>query len=111
MDITQNLPFFASLYRVGDPEYTKIGMWALYLTIVLLCSLVYKLGFAKKLPLGKTIIVYVILAFGCTFLTFLALFLPLAEVLVIATLFLAIYKYRLHREMKKDVEMNEGGIR
>lgn len=104
MDITNSLPFFARLYRIGDPEYSQIGVWALYLTIVVLCGIVYKLGFAKKLSLGKSIVVYAIMALGCSFLTFLALFLPLAEVLVVAAVFLGLYKYRLHKEMKNEVK-------
>lgn len=103
VDITSNLPFFAELYRVGDPEYTQIGMWALYLTIVLLSGLVFKLGFARKLTWGKTIIVYAIMAFSCSFLTFLALFLPVTEVLAVAAIFLAIYKYRLHKDTKQGL--------
>ena len=104
VDITSNLPFFAELYRVGDPAYTKIGMWALYLTIVLLSGLVFKLGFARKLSWGKTIVVYGIMAFSCSFLTFLALFLPVTEVLAVAAVFLALYKYRLHKEMRREIE-------
>ncbi|WP_139891311.1 YlaH-like family protein [Bacillus sp. D386] len=103
MDITNNLPFFADLYRIGDPQYSQIGVWALYLTIIVLCGIVYKLGFARKLSLGKSIVVYAIMAFGCSFLTFLALFLPVAEVLVVAAAFLGIYKYRLRKEMKNEV--------
>ena len=105
MDITNNLPFFAELFRIGDPKYSQIGVWALYLTIVLLCGIVYKLGFARKLSLGKSIVVYAIMAFGCSFLTFLALFLPLAEVLLVAVVFLGIYKFRLRKEMKKEANM------
>ena len=105
MDITNNLPFFAELFRIGDPRYSQIGVWALYLTIVVLCGIVYKLGFDRKLSLGKTIVVYAIMALGCSFLTFLALFLPLAEVLAVAVVFLGIYKYRLRKETKNEVNV------
>ncbi|MBA9025009.1 MULTISPECIES: YlaH-like family protein [Bacillaceae] len=94
MDIQERLSFFASLYRVD--ENPEAGMWYLYLTIFALCVVVYQLGFAKKLPLLKNVVIYAIMALGCTVLSFLAVFLPMGEALVIAAFVLGIYKYRLH---------------
>ncbi|TYR80327.1 hypothetical protein FZC66_12230 [Priestia megaterium] len=99
MDVQEHLSFFAALFRVDqNPE---VGMWLLYLTILALSIIVYKLGFAKKLPLLKSIIIYTFLAFGCTILTFLGIFLPVAEGLVVAALVLIIYKIRLHQSKKE----------
>src|SRR4051812_11050886 len=95
MDITERLSFFAALYRVD--ENSDLGMWLLYITILLLSILVFKLGFAPKLPLLKSIIIYLFLIFGCAFLSFLGIFLPIAEGLVVAALILIIYKIRLYR--------------
>ncbi|MBD1371287.1 hypothetical protein IC620_02830 [Hazenella sp. IB182357] len=39
-----------------------------YLIIVILASIVYKLAFARKLPLLKSIMVYIFLAIGCVIL-------------------------------------------
>lgn len=102
MDVTDKLSFFPSLYRVA--EYPKVGMWMLYLTILLLSILVYKLGFAKKLPILKSLVIYLFLGFGCTVLTFLGIFLPVAEGLVVAALILIIYKIRLYQSKKQEVE-------
>ena len=99
MDITERLSFFPSLYNVI--EYPKVGMWLLYITILLLSILVYKLGFAKKLPILKSVVIYLFLAFGCTVLTFLGIFLPVAEGLVVAALILIIYKVRLYQSKKE----------
>ncbi|MBS4193848.1 YlaH-like family protein [Lederbergia citri] len=74
--------------------------WLLWLTITGLAILVYKLGFAKKLPLMKSAIIYLFLIVGCLFLTFLAIFLPITEGLMVAALILIIYKIRLNREKK-----------
>ena len=101
MDITERLSFFAALYKVN--ENSDIGMWLLYLTILFLCILVFKLGFSQKLPLLKSVIIYLFLVFGCSFLTFLGIFLPIAEGLVVASLILIIYKIRLYRYKKHDV--------
>jgi hypothetical protein len=95
MDVAERLSFFASLYQVNTQP--KVGMWLLYFTVLVLSIIVYRLGFAKKLPLLKNVIIYALLALGCTILTFFAVFLPVAEGLVIAALVLIIYKVRLHQ--------------
>ncbi|WP_338469956.1 YlaH-like family protein [Niallia sp. XMNu-256] len=95
LDVTERLSFFAALYKVD--VNSDLGMWLLYITILLLCILVYKLGFSQKLPLLKSILIYVFLILGCTFLSFLGIFLPITEGLVVAALILIIYKIRLHR--------------
>ncbi|KOP81934.1 hypothetical protein AMS60_05205 [Bacillus sp. FJAT-21945] len=99
-DVNESLSFFAALFKVQ--ENSEVGMWLLYLTIVVLCIIVFKLGFAKKLPIAKSIIIYLFLILGCTILTFFAVFLPIAEGLVIAALILIIYKIRLHQTKKLE---------
>ncbi|MBD8068442.1 YlaH-like family protein [Bacillus sp. PS06] len=101
MDISEHLSFFASLYKVD--ENSTLNMWFLYLTIFGLSILVYKLGFAQKLPILKSVIIYLFLGFGCTLLTFLAIFLPITEGLVVAALILIIYKIRLYQSKKQSV--------
>ncbi|TDL35178.1 hypothetical protein E2R51_05520 [Jeotgalibacillus sp. S-D1] len=99
VNVEDRLSFFPALYRVDiNPE---MGMWLLYITIIALAILVYKLGFAKRLPLLKSAVIYTFLIAGCTVLTFLAIFLPITEGLIIAALILVIYKIRLRREQAK----------
>ncbi len=101
----ERLSFFASLYQVHDnPER---GMWLLYITVFILSAIVYRLGFAKQLPLLKNIIIYVLLALGCTILTFFAVFLPIAEGLVIAAIVLIIYKIRLRQSQQQKMNAGE----
>ncbi|WHZ04706.1 YlaH-like family protein [Neobacillus sp. YX16] len=104
MNVADRLSFFSALYKVT--EQPKLGMWLLYFTIVALSILVYKLGFAQKqkLPLIKSILIYIFLAAGCTILTALGIFLPITEGLVVAALILIIYKIRLHQSKKQQVE-------
>ncbi|PLR79216.1 hypothetical protein CU633_01540 [Bacillus sp. V3-13] len=106
MDVTERLSFFAALYKVG--ENPESGMWMLYITIIALAIIVYKLGFAKKLPLTKSIIIYIFLVLGCTILTFLGVFLPVAEGLVVAAIILIIYKIRLHQQKKQEAMQIDG---
>lgn len=103
MNISERLSFFAALYKVN--EQPQVGMWLLYLTIVVLAIIVYKLGFARKLPLIQTIIIYIFLILGCSILTFFGIFLPIAEGLLVAALILAIYKIRLSQSKKQQAEM------
>ncbi|WP_141431324.1 YlaH-like family protein [Bacillus sp. 03113] len=100
MDVNDRLSFFASLYEVH--EHPLLGMWLLYFTIILLCIIVFKLGFARKLPVIKSAVIYVFLILGCTVLTFFGVFLPIAEGLVVAAIILIIYKIRLHAERKRN---------
>lgn len=72
MNVLERLSFFASLYDVHD--HPERGMWLLYITVLLLAALVYRLGFARRLPLLKNVIIYGLLALGCTILTFLLFF-------------------------------------
>lgn len=100
MNVTDRLTFFSSLYRVDqNPE---VGMWLLYVTIVVLAIIVYQLGFAKKLSFGKSFVVYLFLVLGSSILTFFGAFLPIAEGLVAAAIILIIYKLRLHRQQQKQ---------
>ncbi|WP_440620220.1 YlaH-like family protein [Bacillus subtilis] len=97
-DVSERLSFFAALYQVDRQPVA--GMWLLYGTIFVLAVIVFKLGFAKRLPVLKSAVVYVFLALGCTVLTFLGVFLPVAEGLVVAALILIIYKIRLYQSKK-----------
>ncbi|MEF7561967.1 YlaH-like family protein [Bacillus infantis] len=101
--IAERLSFFAALYKVD--ENPELGMWMLYITIILLSVVVFKLGFAKKLPLAKSAVIYLFLILGCTVLTFLGVFLPIGEGLVVAALILIIYKIRLHQQKKQEAGM------
>ncbi|TLS37680.1 YlaH-like family protein [Pseudalkalibacillus caeni] len=94
-----DLSTFAQL--VGIYENPTMGFLLLYLIIVALSVVVYKLGFARKLPVLKSAVIYIVLAIGCLPLTFFGIGLPVAEGLLAAAVVLIIYKVRLHQS-KKD---------
>lgn len=92
---------FSSIDAAGKVDYTVPG----YITFVLvfvLSALVYKLGFAKKLSFKQNVVIYIFLFVGCVVLTFLALFLPMIEGLIVAALILILYKTRLWREKREE---------
>ncbi|WP_042341545.1 YlaH-like family protein [Bacillus timonensis] len=92
-------PIAKTIYSSTTPS---VGANILYGVILILTIIVFRLGFAKKLPLLKNIVIYLFLALGCTILTFLGAFLPIAEGLLIAALLLSIYKIRLHQTKKSE---------
>ncbi|WP_338782218.1 YlaH-like family protein [Metabacillus sp. FJAT-52054] len=92
-------PVAKFIYTTMDPVG---GGQAMFTVILLLSILVFKLGFSKKLPPLKAALIYFFLFLGCSFLTFFAIFLPIAEGLVIAALILIIYKIRLNRHKKME---------
>jgi hypothetical protein len=96
--LEERLSFFAALYRVN--ENPDLGMWLLYGTIVLLCIIAYKLGFSYKLPLIKSVLIYAFLIVGCTILSFLGVFLPVAEGLIVICVVLLVYRIRRKTEKK-----------
>lgn len=77
-----------------DGEMSFGAFMILYLVILILSAIVYNLGFARKLPILKTIIVYIFLAIGAFPLAFLGIALPFVEALLIATVILGIIRWR-----------------
>jgi len=103
--IENNLSFFAELLNII--ENPKTGMWILYGIIVVLTIIAYKLGFSRKLPILKSMIVYMFLIFGCTILTFFATMMPIVEGLIVINLVLIIYRVRRFLEGKREVKTEQ----
>lgn len=84
------------LLFVGN-EMPLWGFLTLYGITTVLLAVVYKLGFAKRLPILKSLIVYIILAIGALPLAFLGIALPLVEALLMATIVLIIVRIRMNK--------------
>ena len=93
-----SLRFFIELTNI------KIGVSLQYLFIVILTVIVYRLGFAKKLPLLKNVVIYICLIIGCLVMLFFSYALPIAEGLAVAAIILIMYKIRLHQAKKQQTE-------
>lgn len=83
------------------PSNTVAGYITFFLVLIL-CIIVYKLGFARKIKLWQNVVIYACLFLGCIILTFFALSLPMIEGLMVAAAFLGIYKIRLRSDQKKE---------
>lgn len=100
--VTPNFSTLAEVLGAGNPEQFLFAFSMLYVIVVALTIIVYNLGFARKLPILKSAVVYIALLFGSIFITLLALRLPVVESLVIAALVLGAYKYRLYKEKRES---------
>lgn len=83
------------------PSYEVAG-YVVFILVFILSAIVFKLGFARELPLLKNIIIYTFLFLGCIMLTFFAFFLPMIEGLMVAALILIVYKSRMWREKREQ---------
>ncbi|MCF6093550.1 YlaH-like family protein [Microaerobacter geothermalis] len=69
-----------------------------YLVVFVLTALVYKLGFARPLPLLKSLIIYFLLAIGVIPLTLLYAFgLPIVPALAVALVLLIVVRVRRNK--------------
>lgn len=91
------------LELIINSDFKPYTFWIMYVIILILSIISYKLGFARKLPLLKSFFVYLLLVVG-TYITtlFSILSMPIAESLIIISLVLAIYRFRLYRERKAE---------
>ncbi len=85
------------------PNYDAAG-YVVFILVFILSAIVFKLGFARELPLLKNIIIYIFLFGGCIMLTFFAFFLPMIEGLMVAALILVVYKSRMWREKREEAK-------
>ena len=83
------------------PSYEVAG-YVVFVLVFILSAIVFKLGFARELPLLQNIIIYTFLFLGCIMLTFFAFFLPMVEGLMVAALILIVYKSRMWREKREE---------
>lgn len=104
IDVGNNLPvadfLFNTLANGENGPDLVLGFFFLYLTIAVLLAISFKLGFARKLPLLKSLVVYIFLSIGAVIIAFLGLKLPMAESLIIIVLILGTYRFRLYQERK-----------
>ncbi|MGV3488865.1 MAG: YlaH-like family protein [Tuberibacillus sp.] len=92
---------------MNNPYTAHYASLILFLTIVVLSIIVYKLGFARKLPILKSVVIYVFMLIGCVILTFLAYQLPIVGALFVSAVVLVIYKIRLHQSKKNRNSINK----
>ncbi|TFJ94522.1 YlaH-like family protein [Lentibacillus salicampi] len=75
--------------------------WTFYVINLVLAAIAYKLGFAKELPVLKSVLVYIMLAFGMLILNLFSIVgYPITDSLIVICIVLAIYRFRLHLERK-----------
>lgn len=106
----QDISRFVDLLFVEEEGQLVMSLqsfFILYLVVLVLCFVVYKLGFARKLPPLKAAVVYLFLVIGALPISFLGIALPIVEGLVIAAIFLGIVRWRMG-SVNKDSEQKQG---
>jgi hypothetical protein len=94
-----DLSTFAALVNIDQNPI--LGFWLLYALVVLMSVIVYHLGFARKLPILKSAVIYVMLLIGSIPITLFAIGMPVVESLMVAALVFGIYRYRLAKSQKQ----------
>jgi len=81
----------------------QVFMIFFFLNYILLI-LAYKLGFAQKIPVLKSVIIYILLAIGTVIVSLFSGIaeLPTVESLVVIIFVLAIYRFRMYNERKAN---------
>ncbi|MFC4076581.1 YlaH-like family protein [Salinithrix halophila] len=77
-----------------------------YLVILAMTAIIYKVAFARRLPVLKSLIVYMVLAIGCVlFWILFYLRFPILEILSVTVILIAIARIRMgisHRNDQTD---------
>ena len=94
-------PVARMIYELTSSSATGILLFAV---VFILSTIVFKLGFARKIRFWQNLVVYLFLFFGCIILTFFAIYLPIVEGLIVAALILIIYRVRRMNEYKEQKE-------
>src|SRR5699024_12248675 len=85
---------------IVDHYGTDHIFWTFYVINIIFSVIAYKLGFDRKLPVLKSIIVYILLFIGTYITTIFSLLkLPVIESLIIISILLAIYRFILYLEL------------
>ncbi|MGJ9383934.1 hypothetical protein CR203_02180 [Salipaludibacillus neizhouensis] len=100
--VSPNLAPIAEWLGASDPENAVMAYFVMYLIINALSIVVFNLGFARKLPILKTVVVYVVMFLGNFIITILSFSLPIIESLLIAAVILGVYKIQLRRHKKEE---------
>ncbi|OYD07822.1 YlaH-like family protein [Paludifilum halophilum] len=76
---------------------------AAYLSILVMTAVIYKVAFARKLPILKSLIVYLVLAFGCVLFWFLFILrFPIIEILLVTVVMIVIARIRMWMTDRKQ---------
>ncbi|HLQ71319.1 MAG TPA: YlaH-like family protein [Bacillota bacterium] len=88
-----------------ENNYVDHVFWIFYVLNLIFGIIAYKFGFAKKLPLLKSLIIYILLALGTFILTIFSIMqFPMTESLIIISIVMGLYRYRLYLERKNKKE-------
>lgn len=74
-----------------------------YLSILIMTGIVYKVAFARQLPILKSLVVYFTLAIGCAlFWLMFMLGFPIMEILLVTLVIIVLARFRMGKGKKEE---------
>ncbi|MFC4556974.1 YlaH-like family protein [Virgibacillus kekensis] len=96
---------FSPIYEFLVNNFHGHELAIFYFLNFIFASIAYKLGFARELPILKSVVVYILLAFGSIIITFFSIVgYPITESLIVISLVMGVYRFRLYQDRKKKRE-------
>lgn len=89
--------------------YTTFNQfWPAYIIILIMTAIIFKVAFARKLPILKSIIVYVVLAIGCYLFTIMHILrFPVMPALAMTLVIIVIARLRMWTIDRKRSDSRE----
>lgn len=72
------------------------SFWITYVIILIMTAIIFKVAFARRLPILKTMIIYIVLAAGCYLFTIMHIFrFPVMPALAITLVLIVVARVRM----------------
>ncbi|TCS94658.1 YlaH-like family protein [Hazenella coriacea] len=83
----------------------QLPFWGVYVMVLVLTAMIYKIAFARELPVLKSALVYLSLAIGCFLLAFMQILrFPIIQILFITAIIIGLTRVRLSYNRSKQAK-------
>lgn len=83
----------------------QLPFWGIYTIVLVLTAIIYKIAFARELPLLKSALVYLSLAIGCFLLAFMQILrFPIIQILFFTSIIIGLTRARLSYNRSKQAK-------
>lgn len=83
----------------------QLPFWGIYTITLVLTAMIYKIAFARELPVLKSALVYLALAIGCFLLAFMQILrFPIIQILFITAIIIGLTRARLSYNRSKQAK-------
>lgn len=72
------------------------NFWTAYIVILMMTAIIFNVAFARRLPILKTVVVYIVLAIGCYLFTIMHIFrFPVIPAMAITLVIIVVARLRM----------------